>query len=119
MTAGELIGKFDSRTKNTVSAEDKLDHLARLDLRLYNEVWRDRAGAEKPVTPYTAQTALLVCEPYTDLYLRHLERERDLLLGDVDRFNAHSLLLRQAVDDYAEYVSRTYPPKSAVTRFSV
>lgn len=119
MTAGSIIDSFDSRVKNSVPESVKLEWLGRLDLSLFNDVWKDREGPERPALPYTRATELLVCEPYADIYLHQLDRERDLMLGDTDRFNNRTVLLRTRIDDYSEYVSRVFRCKSAVTRFEI
>ncbi len=119
MTAGSIIDTFDSRVKNSVPESAKLEWLGRLDLKLFTEVWNCREGAERPVLPYTRDTELLVCEPYADIYLHHLDRERDLMLGDTDRYNNRTVLFRAAVEDYSEYVSRVFRSKSPVKRFEV
>lgn len=123
MTLQEAITKFDSLHRNTIATETKVDWLSQLDSIIYNEIILTHEDSESVVfSPYTqktsADTPLLVPDPYSELYIRYLASKKDLYLSDITRYNNDVMLYSAAYRDFENHYNSKHLPIKKVSFFN-
>lgn len=118
MTISEAISRTDARKPNTFTTDDKIRWLNNLDGYIKNEVIDVHEGGENiAFEGYNAETdastELLIPSPYDEVYIFHLEKEIDLAMGEIGRYNNSAASYNLALRDYRNYYRRTHMPISA------
>lgn len=108
----------DEMRPNLYSKEEKTRWLSELDGRIRNEILLGREGVEAGAPPdYHWQTdankALLAEVPYDYLYTYWLFMRIDYLSGETTRFNNSAVLFNTAWMNYANFINRTHPLRTA------
>ena len=118
----DAISQIDSLKHNTYSESDKIAWLSRLDSMVKRLIIDTHEGAEDVTfTPYDSstdlETALLVPEPFDEIYLRWLEAQIDYANGEYGKYNNAILMYQAAFDGYANYYNRNHMPKGKKFKF--
>lgn len=120
MTADEAILKYDLLYPNALAYEHKLALLARLDKRVYEDVFSkyEGCGGYSPRgcgQGFSGDTALLIRSPYDDLYIKFLAAETDLLNCDIARYNNSAAVFNAAFNAFRNAYNRTHRWAKIVT----
>lgn len=122
MKIREAIEQVDELCPNTFDDVQKVRWLARLDHKIYHDLFRTHHELHRrEFHPYNEDTdldtELLACEPYTDLYLWHVQAEIHRATGEVARYTNAAQAFNVAYLQYADYINRKYMPVSAQPRW--
>lgn len=111
MKASEAIAQLDAIKANQYAEEDKLSWLYNLDASLYLTVVSWHVNEETiPEAPYTADTDLLVSEPFTSLYIRYMEMMVDYHNAEFERYNSDMVMYNADLAEFTAYYNRTHMP---------
>lgn len=118
----EAINQLDTLKFNTYSQQDKVEWLSRLDSMVKKQIIDTHVGGESVVfsgydvdTP--EDTALLVPNPYDEMYLRWMEAQIDYHNGEYDKYNNAIIMFNTSFEAYEAYYNRTHMPVSHGRRF--
>lgn len=89
MTPAQAIAQADDLTPNTYPQSHKLAWVARVEAAL--------SGRE---TELQLQTPLLAAAPYDELYIRYIQAQIFLELGEITRYNNAMALYNNALAQY-------------------
>lgn len=113
MTLIDAIRQTDEHRHNNCSQAEKLRWLSRLDGMIATELMDTHEGG-KPFAGYDASTpldtALLVPEPFEELYLYYLLAQIDFRNGEYDRYNQSMNMFLAAYKAYAAWYNRSRTP---------
>lgn len=117
MTLAQAILRADALKPNTYTSGEKAAWLYELDGRVKREIHDTHENmADTPLTGYDAEvnadTALLVPEPYSEIYVYWLFTKIDFLNAETARFNNSALMFNTAWINYANHINRTHAPKA-------
>lgn len=120
MTIFEAISFADAARHNIMPQSEKIRALSELDGIIKLEIIDTHEGGEgvcfKGYTDETPlDTALLVPEPWSGLYIRWLEAKIDYQSEEYDKYNNSVAAYNAAYEEFAKWYHRTHMPKS--TRF--
>lgn len=120
MTISEAISRIDDLKSNTYSREEKIRWLSAVDAMVSGQIL---AACQEGVTfegytPAAPDTAaLLVPEPYDDLYLHWLSAQMDLYNGEYTRFNNSMALFQARFRDYENCYRREHMPLGKTMKY--
>lgn len=108
MTVKEIINKTDEFFPNVLSFNTKSMWLKELDGRIYREFLMNfpRNEKEEPCEEYTASTVLLVPDEFSEIYIRYLTMQQDILNGDIVRYQNSASLFNSAYLSFMNYYNR-------------
>lgn len=108
-----IIAEVDTLEPNTLSYEEKVKLLSRLDGRIYEKYMKGRSGAPEHWEPYTPDTSgdtlLLVRHPWDGIYSYWLRAQIALHNGENDRYSDYGALAEQAEEDFAAGYAASHP----------
>lgn len=107
MTAQEVIAWVDGRLHNTCSQEEKLRWLAQAEDMV--RALHARCGKNPPITPVTADTALLAQGVFEALYTHYLEAQLHYASQEYLKFNNAMALYSSLWQEYANSLRRGSP----------
>lgn len=115
MTIRQVIEQVDLLTANQIPMEQKVMWLSDLDGRVAGEVYAGRETVRDiPFSGYDAdtdlETGLLIQAPYDEVYRWWLEMKIQDVNGEIVRYNNAAQKYNLAMQDFMNYVTRTYPP---------
>ncbi|MBR6186923.1 MAG: hypothetical protein IKQ41_11760 [Clostridia bacterium] len=118
MTIEQAIFLVDELKPNQIERERKIEWLARLDQRLFEEVLKIHEPDERTpeaFVPYTQETdgdtALLAPAPYDEVYRFYLEMHIDLANLEYDKYNNSAKLYANALGQYKRWYHRNHRPR--------
>lgn len=120
MTIIEAINEADSLRKNSLSYEDKIRCLSRVEAQVYREVLAKAENA--PEFPGFSKdsdqhTELAMPEPYCEAYVRFLEAQVDLMNGEMPRYNSTINAFNEIYGAYKRWYIRTNPQPRTTHRY--
>lgn len=123
MTIAEALSGIDTRKRNTVPEEIKIEWLSELDGRVYNDIITTHEGGNVTELPkYDTNTLktenLLIPAPYERVYLLWLEAQIDYANGEINRYANSYSMFNSMYMEFAKYYHRTHMPKSANGKYS-
>lgn len=111
----EAINGIDSLMHNTYTQSDKVAWLSKVDSMTKRHILDTHEGEPVDFTGYDdstdLQTALLIPEPYDEVYLRWLEAQIHYHNGEYDKYNNAIEMFNTAFKGYQNYYNRTHMPK--------
>ena len=118
----DAISRLDALKFNTFSQSDKVKWLSKLDSMIKNNVIDAHEGADAVTfTGYDdstdLNTALLVPEPYDDMYLRWMEAQIDYHNKEYNDYNNAIIMFNTIFDAYKGYYNGIHKPVSHGKRF--
>jgi len=117
MTAQEVISQVNGLRPNPYSDDDKLRWLSNLDALIWQEVISWHEGAPVKPEAYTSlDTTLLVSEPYSDIYIKHLLLQIDYYNAEYARYNNDMVMYNMALENFSGFYNRTNIPKKTAIR---
>ena len=117
MTIEQAIFLVDELKPNQIEKARKIEWLAHLDGRIYQEVICCHEGKESAAVfiPYTQETPpdteLLVKAPFDELYRFYLEMHIDLANQEYDKYNNSAQLYANALSQYKRWYHREHRPR--------
>lgn len=117
MTIAQAIAQIDALKPNLIPQADKLRWLSDLDGMIHHELVSTHELPED--TPETfdgydadtdATTALLVPEPYAEVYRHYLASQIDLVNAETVKYQNDKALYNNAYLTYSDYYTRTHMP---------
>lgn len=115
----EAITETDNLKVNAFPVTAKIKWLARLDLRVKNEIIDTHELNEGETAPGSIDygpddtgTVLLVPEPYAEMYVHWLEAQIDYYNMEYDGFNAANAMFDSVYESYRNFYNREHKPKS-------
>lgn len=120
-TIAGVIQEADALESNTLSQEEKVRWLSRLDGKLWEKYIRGRSGAPESWEPYTPEapgtTPLLVSHPWDDIYVYWLRAQIAQYNGENDVYNDCMALYKEAVALFAAAYAQEHPRIVKSNRF--
>lgn len=115
MTIQDVLSRVDELKPSNFSEEQKVRWLSNLDLMLYEEVVRWHKDAQSiahgPYDPDAdLDTALMVPDPYSDVYILWLIAQIDCYNGDLYRYQNSMIAYNSALSAYADWFNRENTP---------
>jgi hypothetical protein len=115
MTIQDIIAKVDELTPNQYSTEQKIGWLSTLDGKIYHEIIRTHAGADRiyyPIEGYDSDDyELIVRPPYADdLYVSYLQSRIAAENNEITKYGQFSALFNQAFADFSSWYNRSHRP---------
>lgn len=114
MTINEVISQFDNLKPNQYGDEQKMKWLSDLDTWLYKHVYLNHETlSETEISlPYeSTEENLLIPDEYSELYINCLSYKVDFYNGEYDRYNNSAIVYNTQLQDFRNYINRTYLPK--------
>ena len=116
MTVAEALGRIDNIFYNTFSASEKIMWLSKLDWMIKRNIFDTHEGGENiAFSGYTPEesgsTALLLPEPFDEMYLLWLQAQMELALKETENYNASILTFNTEYEAFENYWNRTHMPK--------
>lgn len=110
MTVKEVIEKNDEFFPNVLSFVTKALWLKELDGRIFSEFLCKFSDNEREFSneEYTASTVLLVPDEFSELYIRYLTMQQDILNGDTVRYHNSASLFNSSYLSFMNYYNRTH-----------
>lgn len=112
-TIDGVIQEADELEHNTMSHDEKVRWLSRLDGRLFDTYMKGREGAPASWTPYgqdtPGTTALLVQHPWDDIYVHWLRAHIALFHGENDLYSDEMALVGQCEKLFASAYAAAHP----------
>lgn len=116
MTISQAIERIDGLLHNTYTQEDKVQWLSLVDSSVKEQLIDTHEDPPDVIfdgydscTPL--DTALLVPEPYSDLYVRWLEAQIHYYNGEYGKYNQALSMYNAAFEAYVKHYNRTHMPK--------
>lgn len=116
MTITGILDRVDDLKPNQLSQERKIEWLSELDAKFFGDIVqtheRDDASPEI-FTPYSAAdggTALLIPDPYSEVYEYYLYMKMDLANGELAKYQNSKALYEAAWNAYARKYHREHMP---------
>lgn len=123
MTIHEAIAQVDRVKPNQYETAEKVRWLARLDGLLASEIMSGREGAPEGFAAYDPDgdldAALLVPEPYTEIYGAYLCAQIDYHNGELARYNNSMVTYNMALSAFADWYNRTHRAAQRPVRVSL
>lgn len=117
MTISEALNLVDDLKPNNVDRERKIAWLNDIDRRVFDDIFarheRDESNPETfpGYTPETDEnTALLIPEPYCEVYRWFLEMQIDLVNMELAKYNNSVMLFDNAWKQFAGMYHRKHTP---------
>lgn len=115
MTAAQVISLVDDLSPNYYTGKQKLNWLATLDGKIYQEVILTHEGAEDvsfDESDYSSSTVdLIVQAPYAeDLYVYYLQSRIAAANSEIDKYNQFAVLHNSAYTEWTNFYNRTHTP---------
>lgn len=109
MTAAQAIAQLDGLTSNTYDEAQKLLWLSRVEAGLLPE--------GKQEVAVQADTQLQAGEPYDELYIRYLQAQIFLEVGEITRYNNAMALYNNALVNFRrEHLRTSLSPARQLTK---
>lgn len=115
MTIADAITQCDNIKPNQYDKSVKLRWLSDLDGQVKKEIIDTHAGGD--LITFTAyddttdlSTALLIPDPYSDVYIKYLFTQIDFNNAEFARYNNSMVMYNTAYLAYAKYYNRTVMP---------
>lgn len=105
MTPIDIIARVDAARPNDLSAEQKMDMIARLD----SEAIKDTAGYLAPpmILEYDSDQTLFIPFPFDDCYVLYCFAQMDLILSDMQAYQNDSVAFNSRYQDYINHIKST------------
>lgn len=114
MTIEHAIAQCDQRRPNQYTKEDKIEWLAELDSRVFQDVLAIHEGDLPDYEPYVkdtpVDTEMLVAVPYERIYPLWLFAMVDYHNNDLQRYNASAAMFEQVYGEYRAWYNRMHMP---------
>lgn len=116
MKISEAIAQLRSIKENQYDDETLVRWLSDVEGRIYEEVikWHEDTDdiAHGPYSPDgDMDTALMVPNPYDDLYIKYLMAQVDYHNAELARYNNSMVMYNIALSDFANWYNRSHRPK--------
>lgn len=110
MTVREVINKTDEFFPNVLPFNTKALWLKELDSRVYREFLMNFSDNENEYRDeeYTASTVLLIPDAFSEVYIRYLTMQQDILNGDTVRYQNSALLFNSSYLAFMNFHNRTH-----------
>lgn len=119
MKISEAISEADGLRANMQPTEQKVKWLTRLDMKVKQEIIDTHElneGETEPATPVYSisnmETALLVPEPFAEMYVHWLVAQIDYANMEYDGFNAANAMFESVYSNYRNYYNQQHKPLS-------
>lgn len=118
MTIRQAIDLIDGQKPNQYSPEDKVRWLSDLDYQIFMDVILQhhplprKCDAFKPYTPDDMDRALIVTEPYTELYVAYIAMKIDEANGETARYNVSATMFNSYYENFTKFYNRHHRPVS-------
>ena len=125
MTIQEVLDQTDAMRPNMMPREMKIRFLQELDQLIYREILlKHQHTEEEEVLPeYGADvdegTALLVPDPYSDVYPKYLLTQIDRQNQEDGRYNVDRAQFENAYDTMSDWWTREHMPLQRVREFRI
>ncbi len=117
ITIEEALREFDLMEGCPLEPGQKIKWLSRLDGRVFRELMEPRIGAPEAFEGYDADTdpgtALLIPEPWGDVYTHWLRSQYALYNGENEAYADAAALFETAWNAFAAFYIRSHPGKCA------
>lgn len=116
MTINEAINKLRDIKPTQFDNPTLVGWLSEVEQKIFQENIRWHEGtSEIPPWPYDPEqdmdTALLIPEPYSSVYLRYLEAQVDYYSGEYVRYANSMTMYNVALSEYVDWYNRSHMPK--------
>lgn len=116
MTINDAISRTDALYFNTFTTAEKIAWLSKLDWMIKRNIFDTHQGGESiAFSGYTREesgsTALLLPEPFDEMYLLWLQAQMELALKETENYNASILTFNTEYEAFENYWNRTHMPK--------
>lgn len=110
MTVKEAVEKTDALFPNVLPFLKKAAWLKELDMKVYSELLSFYEGQEKnaPSENYSPDTELLIKEPFSEIYIRYLCLQNDIVNGDTAGYKNNAALFNSAYLSFMNHFNRTH-----------
>lgn len=112
----DVLANIDKLKPNQYDDADKIAWIQELDGIVTIEVLQKSEKYHNTNLPnYTdanKDVELLICEPYTDLYIKYVHAQIDFNNGEYDRYNNNSAVFNGRYEEYKRYFLKNNIPYS-------
>ncbi len=124
MTLQNAIEKFKLEYNSNTDDNLLTDWMSYLDNLIHSQIFSQYEETKSiPFSAYTysenVDTPLLVCEPYSVLYIHFLAMKDYLYRSDITRYNNASLLYTSSYRDFEKYCNKEYTHIKITNNFNV
>lgn len=122
MKIREALAAIDEARPNKFTEQEKVAWLSQLDGRVKLEIIDTHEDDEKVIfdgydESTDIETELLIPEPFSDIYLRHMEAQMDYLNGEIARYNNSVGMFNAQWKAYRNWYNRMHAPKGHKFKF--
>ena len=115
MYLAELINLIDEEKPNQYSPEQKVRWLSEIEGIIVDDILNNYEGEEIKFEAYDyskdQETALLVPDRYTDIYVNHLSAKIDFNNMETEQYNNDVAMFESSLEQYKKFYIRTHMPK--------
>lgn len=118
MTVAQIISKCDELFPNALLFSVKAQWLKELDSRIYSEFLMKFTDNEREYADYeySSSTQLLLPDSFSEVYLRYLVMQQDIMNSDTARYQNSQLLFNAAYLSFMNFYNRTHKIKEATIK---
>lgn len=120
MTVKEAVEKTDALFPNAIPFSKKASWLKELDMKILTEFLSCYNGFQKVTLPeeYSPDVKLLVSEPFSEIYIRYLCLQSDIVNSDIAAYKNSAALFNSSYLSFMNYFNRTHLMKSNSIKIS-
>ncbi len=111
----ELINLIDEEKPNQYSPEQKVRWLSEIEGIIVDDILNNYEGEEIKFEAYDyskdQETALLVPDRYTDIYVNYLSAKIDFNNMETEQYNNDVAMFESSLEQYKKFYIRTHMPK--------
>lgn len=106
MTVSECLAQIDAMRPNTLTQEQKLDMISRINMQAVCDTNNEDVQQVPLVLPDDENTALFIQSPYDDIYLLYIASQMDLLNADMSLYTNDAAAFNQRYQEYLSDIQR-------------
>lgn len=105
MTLNEVLEKVDTARPNSLTVDQKVDMISRLDAEAIKDA--DDTLSAPLMYDYDQQQELFIPFPFDDCYVLYCFAQMDLILADMSLYPNDSALFNVRYQEYRDWMTRT------------
>lgn len=118
MTVSECLAQIDAMRPNTLTQEQKLDMISRINIQAVRDTNNDNVYQEPLTLPEDENAHLFIAFPYDDIYLLYAAAQMDLINADMSLYTNDAAAFNERYQEYLNDTLRNlHPPDTMRIRW--
>lgn len=118
MTVSECLAQIDAMRPNTLTQEQKLDFISRINIQAVCDTNNEYVYQEAYTLPDDENAHLFITFPYDDIYVLYAAAQMDLINADMSLYTNDAAAFNERYQEYLDDKLRNlHPPDTMQTRW--